>query len=355
MRTAAGRIAATFAALPFLAVAAAVPIAAAEPEDRTRTNAARVSTGRTIETGGGLVTFELPKGWRVDERTRKVPPKAFLRLEDEWAVDEEQPVYELALLSGDSTKTSIGVERLPAAVAEATWRRTLLDRFVAAGATLGVEAPATFGGQPSQRVIGELDGSYLQLDFAEIDGQLVAAQTRAADTPDADASAQIDALLDSVRVDTSVLGPLQNSLDARIHVDAASTGAEPFTASTLVPISWVHDPTAEVGQVFEDPANGGASFAQITASLDEQGLKGEIQRELDDFASKSFFTEKPVRERGRRNGVPIQILWNGAPGEAKAAAVYGTDGVIFFSLYLVADDNELLHGMVDELAVLEHS
>ncbi len=348
-----GRRAGVLVSLPFVLVALGAPVALAAPDERSRAVGARVGAGRSVETGGGLVTFELPAGWKVEQRARKVPPPAFLRVDEEWAVADDAPVVELAQLAGRSTKTAIGVERLPEAVDEATWRRALLDRFVAAGATIGVEAPATFGGQPSQRVIGTFDGSYLQLDFVELDGQLVAAQTRAADTPDAASAQEIDDLLDSVRVDTSVLSPVQNSLDARIHVTAADSGGAPLTVSTLVPISWVHDPTAEVGQVYEDPATGGESFVQLIASLDEQGLKGEIQRELDDFATESFFDEKPTRQRAKRNGVPIQILWDGDPDEATKAAVYGTDGNLFFSVYMVADDDELVRTMVDQLVVLD--
>jgi hypothetical protein len=346
-------LAGTFVVLTSVVVALGAPVAAALPDERPGASAARLGTGRSIETGGGLVTFELPRGWKVDERSRKVPPPAYLRLDAEWASNGEAPVVELAQLSGDSVKTAIGVERLPEAVDEPTWRRALLDRFVAAGAFFGIEAPATFGGQPSQRVIGELGGSYLQLDFVELDGQLVAAQSRAADTPDAAASQALDEMLDSVRVDSSVLSPVQNALDARIHVTAADSGAEPLTVSTLVPLGWVHDPTAEVGQVYEDPTNGGESFVQLIASRDEQGLRGEIQRELDDFATESFFDAKPTRERVRRNGVPIQILWDGDPDEATKAAVYGTDGNLFFSAYMVAGDTELLHAMDDELVVLD--
>jgi hypothetical protein len=54
--------------------------------------------------------------------------------------------------------------------------------------------------------------------------------------------------------------------------------------------------------------------------------------------------------------VPLVVVWDGKPKTTNAAAVYGTDGVIFFAVYFVTDDdNELLRAMVDELVLVEHN
>ena len=230
----------------------------------------------------------------------------------------------------------------------------MLESFEDAGATFDVEEPGTWAGAPSEQAIGELDDSYLRLDLAEIDGQLLAAESRADDVPSESAQEDITAFLDSVEVDDSVFGPLQNGLDARINVSAEETGAGEFTASTLVPLDWIHDTESEVGQLYEDP-NTDEIFAQFIVALDEAGLEGEIERELDEFALESFFEARPVREEIELDGVPMVVMWDGDPDEATAAAVYGTDGVIFLSLYMVTDDNELLHEMVDALVLIDHN
>jgi len=321
--------------------------------DATDENEPDEATG-TVEVAGGLVTFELPEGWEVEDQADEVPEPAFLQLEDSWSLDEEQPVVELATVSNGSVTVTLGAEPLYEAVDEPTWREATLDWFDDRGASFNIEAPGTWADQPSRQVIGTLDGGYLRLDLAEIDSQLLAAQTRADDTPSEDDQRDITAFLDSVEVDDSVFGPLQNGLDARLHVDPAETGAGPFTVSTLVPLDWVHNAEATVGQIFEDPESG-ESFVQFTAVLDESGLEGEIEREQEEFADDAFFEAEPEREELERDGLPIVVLWDGDPDDAIAAAVYGTDGVIFFGVYIVTDDNEVLHAVVDNLLVIDHN
>jgi hypothetical protein len=308
----------------------------------------------SVEAGGGLVTFTLPPGWEVEDIREDVPEQAFLRLEDSWSLNEEQPVVELATVSDGTVTATLGAEPLYEAVDEETWSEALLESFEDAGATVNVQAPGTWAGEPSEQAIGEHDDSYLRLDLAALDGQFLTAQSRAEDVPSESEQEGITELLDSVEVDDSVFGPLQNGLDARIHADAAETGAGDFTASTLVPLDWIHDTEAPIGQVYEDPDTD-EIFAQFILVLDDAGLEGEIEQELDEFATDDFFDERPVREEIERDGVPLVVMWDGDPDEATAAAVYGTDGVIFFSLYMVTDDNELLHEMVDALVLIDHN
>jgi len=308
-----------------------------------------------VEVGGGLVTFTVPRGWKVGNRASKVPPNAYVRLEDSWAIDEEDPVNELATVTKGSITVALGTEPLYELVDEPTWRRAFLDLLTRQGATFAVQAPGTWAGNPSNSSIGELDGRYLRADFVELDSQLLVAMTLADATPTQSEQRDITAILDSVEVDESVFGPLQNGIDARIHADGSETGAGAITVSTLMPTDWVHDTTAEVGQLYVDPDAENA-FVGFSLARDEDGLEGEIERELDDFAADDFFGKKTTRQKITRDGVPLVVVWDGNPKKTNAAAVYGTDGVIFFAVYFVTDDdNELLRAMVDELVLVEHN
>jgi hypothetical protein len=331
--------------------------AATAPPDRSSGAATggRASAKDPVEAGGGLVTFEVPRGWKVGNRASRVPPNAYLRLEDSWSIDEEEPVHKLATVTRGAITVALGAEPLYELVDEPTWRGAFMDLLGRQGATFAIQAPATWAGNPSNQAIGELDGSYLRVDFVEIDSQLLVALTLADATPTQGEQRDIAAFLDSVEVDDSVLGPLQNGIDARIHADASETGAGNITVSTLMPTNWVHDTTAEVGQLYVDPEAENA-FVGFTLARDEAGLEGEIERELDDFAAQDFFGKKTKRQRITRDGISLVVVWDGNPKTTNAAAVYGTDGVVFFATYLVTDDdNELLQAMVDELVLVEHN
>jgi hypothetical protein len=342
-----------------IAAATAMGSANAAPSAERSTSAVAggrdpAGANRTVEAGGGLVTFVVPRGWDVTDRATKVPPHAFLRLEEEWSLDN-QPVHELAKIANGDVSVALGAEPLYEVVDEETWSPAVLEVFTSRGATFNIQAPGTWAGNSSTTAIGELDGGYLRVDLADVDGQLLIAVTQADEVPTDAEQRAVTAFLDSVEVDDSVFGPLQNGIDARLHVAASETGAGDFTVSTLMPVDWVQDSTAEVGQLFVGP-EADSAFVQFVASLDEDGLEGEIQRELDDFATEDFFGKKTKRQKITRDGVPLVVIWDGNPKTANAAAVYGTDGVIFFAAYLVTDDdNELLHGMVDKLLLLDHN
>jgi len=292
--------------------------------------------GDEVATLDGFLTITLADGWEateIDEVNRTIDS-----IDEEWRVSQDSVDSLLALENGDSELLIARDGRFVTNPGVSEYNRELLA-FVGGSPT--IELNSSVLGDPGHR--SSASPGNRRLDTAQVDGQYIAALAILGDAEGS--SAEIDAMLATIVVDTSVIAPLAHAVDTQFANN--TDGVETFLVGVLAPASWAQDdePTryyAPDGEHFIAHVGYGAADGDTFDSF--------VDNERTTFAN-DWLDVDPIIEERTFNEMPYRVFWEGPAESAEAAIVMGFDGAFFHAAYIYTGDNALLIEMVDSVFV----
>jgi len=298
---------------------------------------AEVALSVEVATDDGFLSMSLPEGWSassVDAANQKVSDATWSPAE---AIDEL-----LVLRSGLAEILVARDAQFLHNPGVGEFNTSLLDYL---GIEPQIELTGSPLGDPGYTTTTDTDGLLAALHTAEVDGQFVAVLTTAAS--DDPVFSALPAILESVRVDASVIGPLAHAADRQIVV-ADATGEVVFEVGVLVPATWQQSGDDELryladgGDIVQRGvlAEPGDTFESLVAALFAEGAAG-------------WFGHEPVVEERSYNDVDYLVHWDGPPGSAEGALLAGFDGAALHVAAIRSGSPELLAAMVDSVWVAE--
>lgn len=322
------------------------PVTSSEPATTTSTSTSTPTApaGGTLSVRGGFLTLDVPDGWVAAPTD---PMEARVDFPD--AAWQAGDLEDLVVIDASTLQMKIGFERgFGTAPAFADWLEASAGSLVGALVPEATEPVSWAGGEGELWVGTASEDAAWGLYTAGVGRHRLYASllvTPEARNGDLDLAEQ---MLTDLRVDPAALDPFTHAFDARRNVSASVTGGSEFTVSVLVPAWWSFS-ESDAGGLFEDPDSEG--FVNISVTRSDRDLDGEVEREVAEFADEEFFLGVPTTREDRVvRSVPTVILWEGDPATTDAAAVFGSDGVIFSRVYVYTPgDHDLLVAIVDSL------
>jgi hypothetical protein len=297
--------------------------------------------------GGGFLTMDVWPGWEVTDGSIE-PVTIFDDIESEpWTYDPDASELLVELSSGEAVMAVLRERRFVAVESYGQFRTGMIDAFGEI-ASYQIDAPTTWAG---------LDGYTTSFPFgtvrtAQVDDQFVSVLTFGIDTDEL--SEQVGAMIDNLRFDPSVIGPLAHATELEFFTTA---GGPEFAASILVPASWQQVDGGDSLE-FADPLTGSNASITITPS------QGGVDAMVDVIASTNLLAADPVRVDGEVNGLAHAVLWDGEPSEADTAIIVADDGaygvaiLVETATMLVGDEpagGRLIAQIVDSVFYGPHS
>lgn len=261
------------------------------------------------EFGGGFVRMDVWPGWEVVNAS-EVPERDFETLDAEpWTYDPDESESVVELESGDAVLAVVRERRFGAVDSLTTFRSGMIDTFSEIE-PFKIDAPQTWAG---------IDGNFTSFSFGsvrtgQIDDQFVSVLSFGVD--DDELTDQVNAMIETIEFDTSVIGPLDHSTLMEFFTSAA--GPE-FSASIQVPATWQQDEDAD-GLQFTDPLAGSTTSITITPT------QGSVDAMVDLVSSIDLLTGEPARVDSNVNDLDYAVLWQGEPSEANRAVIVTDDG-----------------------------
>jgi|JI10StandDraft_1071094.scaffolds.fasta_scaffold31945_2 hypothetical protein len=301
-----------------------------------------VPVGSPIVLAGGLVTLAMPDGWFRIETSDALPPLAITR-------DASQPwqlasntMDDVAEFRSDGLRVLIGREGQFKTAEFETWRAAL-QAAVLDGREPSIVSSSTYdwAGGTGVRTQVVVPDAWLQFDNVQAGEQLILVLTVANVPLGEEQAAEVDALLDSVVVDETVLPNLQHALDVRSSAVTADGGT--FTPKFLAPIEWQ--------LVSKDPVvHEGSDGGFVSFLFSEPAPDFALEPYLAELEADEFFQLPVTSFSNSIDGVDYTVLLDGGTDSAVAAMVVAQFETVLVTCRLFTpDNNELLFEMLDTL------
>lgn len=297
--------------------------------------------------GGGFLKMDVWPGWEIVDGSSE-PVSVFDEVEGApWAYDPDESEVLVELSSEAAVFAVLRERRFDAVESLAEYRSGMIDTF-AEIESFKIDSPSTWAG---------IDGYYTSFSFGsvrtgQVDDQYVSVFAFGIDTDEL--TSQVDAMIENLRFDASVIGPLDHATDLEFSTTAA--GPE-FAASVLVPASWEQVDGGDSLE-FADPLTGSHASITITPS------QGGVDAMVDVIMGTDLLSGEPVRTDGNDSGLDYAVLWQGDPSEADLAIIVADDGtygvaiLVETATQIVGDDptgGRLIEQIVDSVFFRAHS